>query len=299
MPSFPSNITRTASALTFIRCLLSTLVLTLCVASPLGAQTPLLSPTGSSQHRDGNPDASLPPVEKLNLAGRVQDRKPIPSAQEDPQEAAAYSETLAAAHRTSPAALARLSRRDLTFAHLFEEPGKYRGVLIHVEGRLRRVRRFDAPKFIEAAHGIKVLYEGWLFEPDIYGANPRCVIFTNLPPTIMVGEDTDHRVAFDGYFFKRYRYKAGDGWRDAPLFIAPTLAPLSSSSPTSNSAFSAGTLATSFVGLIVVTAATAAALGWWYRRGDRQVQARLRLGNRLGSTTPDSEYEMPNGVELK
>jgi hypothetical protein len=187
----------------------------------------------------------------------------------------------------------------VTFAHLFEEPEKYRGEVIHVDGRLRRVRRFDAPRFIEEALGIKVLYEGWLFEPDVYGANPRCVIFTNLPLGIAVGEDTDHRVAFDGYFFKRYRYKAGDGWRDAPLFIAPTLTVLSSPARVSSSPFSAGTLATSFVGLIVATAAAAVALGWWYRRGDHIVRARLRLGTRLEPASPEVGYKMPDRVELE
>jgi hypothetical protein len=283
-----------------VRCVLCTLFLTLCVGPHLLAQTPPKD-VPTVQRQNSSPQPSTLPIQKLNLAGRVQDRKPIPSAQEDPEEAAAYADTLAAAHRTSPAALAQLSRRDVTFAHLFEEPQKYRGDLIHVEGRLRRVRRFDAPKFIEEAHGIKVLYEGWLFEPDVYGANPRCVIFTHLPPGIGVGEDTDYRVSFDGYFFKRYRYKAGDGWRDAPLFIAPTLtlSPMSSPSPISNSPFSAGTLATGFVGLIVATAALALVLGCWYWRGDRQVRARLGVGNRLMPADPDAGYEIPDRAESK
>ena len=168
----------------------------------------------------------------------------------------------------------RRLRRDVTFAHLFEEPAKYRGQVIHVEGRLRRVRHFDAPKFIQDSHGIRDLYEGWLFEPDVYGANPRCVIFTKCPEGIEVREETDHRVAFDGYFFKRYRYQAGDGWRNAPLFIAPTLTLTSSPSSTDGRGLSIGTLATGFVGLIVATAATALVLGWWYCRGDRRLRAR-------------------------
>ncbi len=177
--------------------------------------------------------------------------------------------------------LARGARRDVTFAHLFEEPAKYRGQVIHVEGRLRRVRRFDVPKFIQDSYGIRDLYEGWLFEPEVYGANPRCVIFTKLPEGVEVREETDHRVAFDGYFFKRYRYQAGDGWRNAPLFIAPTLTVAASPSATDGSRLSIGTLATGFVGLIVATAATALVLGWWYCRGDRRLRARLRQGGRL------------------
>jgi hypothetical protein len=283
--------------------LLCSLFLTVCVCPQLPAQTPVPISAGnaSSRNPESSPHASRTPLKKLNLAGRVQDRKPIASAQEDPEEAAAYAETLAAANRTSPAALAQLSRRDVTFAHLFEEPQKYRGEVIHVEGRLRRVRRFDAPKFIEEAHGIKALYEGWLFEPDVYGANPRCVVFTDLPCGIVVAEDMDHRIAFDGYFFKRYRYKAGDGWRDAPLFIAPTLTLLRPSSPSlvNSNSFSAGTLATGFVGLIVATVALALVLGWWYCRGDRQVRARLGAGNRLGPAGPNTGFEIPDGAESK
>jgi len=224
---------------------------------------------------------TIPSAPSLDLSGRVQDRRPIPSTQEDPREAAAYAEVLAAVQRTTPAALAKDARRDVTFAHLFEEPAKYRGQVIRVGGRLRRVRHFDAPKFIQDSYGIGKLYEGWLFETDVYGANPRCVIFTKRPEGIEVREDTDHRVAFDGYFFKRYRYQAGDGWRDAPLFIAPTLTLTSSPSATDGSGLSIGTLATGFVGLIVATAATALVLGWWYCRGDRRLRARLRQGSRL------------------
>jgi hypothetical protein len=279
-----------------VRCILCTLFLTLSACPAIPSQT---SPQPLTESPSGRRHDSSP--QKLNLASRAQDRKPIPSAQEDPEEAAAYADTLAAAHRASPAALAQLSRRDVTFAHLFEEPQNYRGQVIHVEGRLRRVRRFDAPKFIEEAHGIKVLYEGWLFEPDVYGANPRCAIFTHLPDGIVVAEDTDYRVAFDGYFFKRYRYKAGDGWRDAPLFIAPTLtlSPSSSASRISSNPFSAGTLATGFVGLIAATAGLALLLGWWYCRGDRQVRARLSLGNRLTAADPSAGYEIPDEAELK
>ena len=71
---------------------------------------------------------------------------------------------------------------------------------------------------------MKTLYEGWIFD-DLYIANPFCVLFTELPPGLHVGEKLEYRVGFDGYFFKRYRYKDGQGTvRDCPLFIGRTLA---------------------------------------------------------------------------
>jgi hypothetical protein len=225
---------------------------------------------------------SGPAVSKLDLHGRVQDKTPILSQQENEAEAFAYAETLAAANRTSATALAEAAHRDVTFAHLCEQPERYRGEVIHMKGRLRRVRRFETPSFIHEGYAIPLVYEGWVFEPELYGANPRCVLFTELPSDVKVAEEMDQRVAFDGYFFKLYRYKAGDGKHDVPLFIAHTLSSLplrSHAAPGADDAWSA-TLATAFLGLLATTASLAALLGWWYRRSDRRVREHLAKSQR-------------------
>src|SRR5581483_3820079 len=97
--------------------------------------------------------------------------------------------------------------------------------VVRIEGRLRRVWRFD-PMRMEEQAGVKNIYEAWLYN-DKYGEpNPACLICTTLPEGIQVSEDVKGEVpvAFVGYFFKRYRYKAADArkpteFRDVPLLI--------------------------------------------------------------------------------
>jgi hypothetical protein len=119
---------------------------------------------------------------------------------------------------------------------------------------------------------VPTVYEGWIFE-DAYFSNPYCVIVTELPAGVTVGEHVEHRVAFDGYFFKKYMYQAGDGKRLAPLLIGRTLA-LREPPPASAWSFSQLFLPL-FVGLLLATALLVVALGWWFRRGDRLVRSRL------------------------
>jgi hypothetical protein len=216
----------------------------------------------------------LAPVLDRDLLAGVEDREPVRNSDQNYYEARAYNYLLVQAHKAGVADLARVARRDLTFAHLFEEPEKYRGEIIHVEGRLKRLRRFDAPG-VAVKEGVPTLYEGWIF-PDLYMSNPFCVIATEVSPRLTVGDQMDHRVQFDGYFFKRYRYPAGDGLRDAPLLIGraiqvnETVSAVPPSPWVGSSAMLIG-LAVVLIGTIVMTAA----LAWWFRHGDKKARARL------------------------
>jgi hypothetical protein len=206
------------------------------------------------------------------LAG-VEDKAPVRNADQNPYEAQAYYYVLARAKHAPVEALAKAARRDPTYAHLFEEPAKYRGQIVHLEGRLRRLRQFDTSRYA-AKLGVPVVYEAWVFDERYFG-NPYCLLITSLPAGLAVGEQLDRTVAFDGYFFKRYRYKAGDGLRDAPLLIGPTLipreAPAVEESPWSFSRL----FLPLFLSFILGTVLLAVILGWWFRRGDRSVRARL------------------------
>jgi hypothetical protein len=209
-----------------------------------------------------------------DLLGGVEDRAPVRNVVDNYNEFQAYQYLLIKAHNTPEAILARAARHDLTYAHLFEEPAKYRGQIIHLEGRLKRLRRFDAAA-TAARQGVPILYEGWIFD-EIYYYNPFCIIVSELPTSIQVTEKTEHPVAFNGYFFKRYRYQAGDSWRDAPLLIGRTLH-LAEPSP----AGSDGDvpfphlLLSAFISVVALTLVLGLGLLWWFRRGDRQVQSRL------------------------
>jgi hypothetical protein len=225
------------------------------------------------QEKAASPADKAPRIDPDLLAG-IEDRAPVRSAAENYGEAQAYNYLLVQAAATPMAAFAKSARRDVTFAHLFEEPSKYRGQVVHIEGRLGRLRRFDAPR-IAVRQGVPVLYEGWIFG-DAYFSNPYCVIATAVPKSIPLGETLNQRVGFDGYFFKRYRYKAGDGWRDAPLLIGHALLDRESISPGNDSGGSVPKLLLPIlVAVLGASVLLVASLHWWFRRADRRVRMYL------------------------
>jgi hypothetical protein len=249
--------------------------LLLCQNAPAGPEQPSANIPQPGTDKPGVDLREAPKAPAVDLQGEVEDGTPIRSWQEKGgDEAKAYSRTLLAAHTNSPEALANSARRDVKFIHLFEEPAKFRGQVIHVEGRLKRVTRYDPPTTLKTTFDIQNLYEGWIFDPEISGANPMCLIFTDLPPGLTAQEKMEARVGFDGYFFKKYRYKSGDGWRDAPLLIGHTLTlhALPPSEPAPDDPF-AKNLIIIFMSILVATFILGYGLTWWYRRGDRLVEA--------------------------
>jgi hypothetical protein len=229
--------------------------------------------------------AALPdraPTVDPDILAEVEDRAPVRNAAENYAEAAAYNYLLVQANATPVTAFAKSARRDLTFAHLFEESGKYRGQIVHIEGRLKRLRRFDAPR-LAAKQGVPLIYEAWIFG-EAYFSNPYCVIATSVPESVPLADTLDHHVAFDGYFFKRYRYQAGDGWRDAPLLIGHALLDRESGVPDS-----AGSMAWLLPALLTVVAGTVflvVALSWWFRRSDRRVRMHLEMNRNVDFVEP-------------
>ncbi len=228
------------------------------------------------------------PVIDRDLLTGIVDRAPMQNREENRFEAFAYSYLLIQSHKTSLQAFARSARKDLTFAHLWEEPEKYRGQVVHIEGRLRRLRRFDAPRQA-ADEGVPIIYEGWIFG-DVYNSNPYCVIVAEVPSSIPVSEKIDdRRVAFDGYFFKRFRYQAGDGWREAPLLIGRSMilrsapAAAAEESPWSVS----NLLGPAILASLVATVLLVVGLNLWFRHGDRRFRSQLRKTHGASFVEPD------------
>jgi hypothetical protein len=205
----------------------------------------------------------------------ITDEKPI---QSDALEVDAYAGALALAHWTDAAALDKAARGDLTFVQLFREPAKYRGQIVRISGRMKRIRRYDDPPEKARRAGIAHVYEGWLFNDD-FGINPVCCVFTDLPDGLRVAEKMEERVEFAGYLFKRYRYKAGDTpkpnqWRDAPLLIGRVVAVL----PARTTGEPRGwdrSLAPLFLSLVGGTIVVVVLLTLWLRRGDDRVRRRV------------------------
>jgi hypothetical protein len=234
------------------------------------------------------PDAHRVPPLNPTLLLSVQDNKPFfdfrgKAPDEIPRQALeeekVQSQAIVQAHETAPELFAQAAREDetrtLTWGHLYRDPGLYRGRVVHMEGRLKRIRREYAPRSARR-QGVGHIYEGWVFVTQTAKSNPVCVIFADLPEGLHEAESMDQDVAFDGYFFKRYRYASGEGPRDTLLFVAPTL---TVKGPPRTAGGSGGGLPGYVVYAIAgVIAGTAALLVWlslWFRRGDRQVRRRL------------------------
>jgi hypothetical protein len=222
--------------------------------------------------------------------GRIQDRSGTPAGTLDAQ---AYTELLVMANYTSANAFARAARSDLTYAHLVANPARYRGEVVRIEGRLRRILRLKEELPPEArAQGVHDLYQAWIF-PEGSGHNPFRVDFPELPPDFdrgLLGKEKVEpplQVRCAGYFFKRFRYTSEAGKeKDAPLVIAHSLTLLPTpagrapvrvaAAPDTSSAMPL------FMGLVALMVVAAVALGYWFRRGDRRVRARVHTSTKTG-----------------
>jgi hypothetical protein len=223
--------------------------------------------------------------------GLIRDRKDISNGD---LEIGAYCQILALAHFTSAKAFAKAARHDVTYAHLFNEPEHYRGQVVHVTGRLVRLRRFDPPDEARGA-GVGDLYEGWIMT-DRYGENPACVVFTDLPAGLKIGDDRRRSiegVRFDGYFYKRYRYKAYDSkkhneFRDAPLLIGHTLSgPFGPAAVAEEAPDDWGkNLMWAFLSVVGGALVGVIGLTCWFRYHDRRVRRRL-------SASRDTDFVPP------
>ena len=219
------------------------------------------------------------PAEKSAIVDRdlladVEDKAPVRNATENYPEERAYNYLLIHARKFSVADLHSQARADLAFVHLFEEPAKYRGQLVTLEGRLRRLLRFDPPA-LPAKEGVPNLYEGWLYTGGS-ATNPFCILASELGLGLTTGEKIDREVTYTGYFFKRYRYKAGDGWRDAPLLIGRSIELSKESSAEPAPALVGTVYMPAIFALLAATLLLALGLAWRLRAGDRKVRARLQ-----------------------
>jgi hypothetical protein len=245
-----------------------------------------------------------PPAPRLtdDLAGRVEDGRPLPDVDwtDPPEEAKAYCLALRTALATDGETLAKTARRDVTYAQLFNDPAKYRGEIIHVTGRLKRITAFDPPKLMTGE--VPAIYECWLFDPEHLGENPICAVVAELPANLKPSADLNAPVSIDGYFFKRYRYKAQDGWRDAPLLIGRSLT-VRTPNGAADQSEEFGRISRSLIwGITLLFAGTIGvllAVAWWYRRGDARVARMLADARPPQLPEPDQsvaspEYDTPH-----
>jgi hypothetical protein len=155
-------------------------------------------------------DALPPPDDGPEFRGLL-DKTPM-SLRDD----AAYDVLLKRARATPPAALRAKSRRDVLFPQLIENPGRYRGLPIHLEGTLLRVLRQEVQGSQLFPGG--VYFEAYMITPDSQNY-PLILVFEKASRDLPVGDDLRIRADFDGYFLKLAAYRAGDTMRFAPVLI--------------------------------------------------------------------------------
>jgi hypothetical protein len=198
-------------------------------------------------------------------------------------EAEVYSRVLTRANFTSSAAFKNAARKDVTYTHVFEDPERYRGVVVHIEGRLLRVNRHD-PTFEAAEAGVNDIYEAWIFN-EFVGTNPYCVQFTEWPADLprdvlgvpKIGQTI--KVSVDGYFFKKYRYRSNDrrsNDRDAPMVIGHGLVVLSQQEAGRPASLAwLNMFSWVFGGVVLVLILGVVGITYWYRRSDIRVRRRI------------------------
>lgn len=154
----------------------------------------------------------LPPSDPSEELQGLQDRVPMTS-----RDNAAYRLLLDRVRETDYKTLHAQARRDVVFSQLFEAPGRYRGLPLHVEGVARRV----LVQHVEGSHVFESgrYYEAYVFTADSM-RNPYILAFEQAPANLAIGDDVSQRIEFDGYFLKLMAYLAGDGkYRAAPLIV--------------------------------------------------------------------------------
>jgi hypothetical protein len=151
-----------------------------------------------------------PPDDSLEFRG-IQDRTPL-NSRENP----AYKLLIERVRKATPETLENVARQDVVFSQLIEDPERYRGLPIRIVGTVKRVlaqevkdsKVFPTGKF----------YEAYVFTPDSQ-SYPYVIVFEKPPADLMIGDNINQRIMFNGYFFKLMAYRAADKLRFMPMLV--------------------------------------------------------------------------------
>jgi hypothetical protein len=251
----------------------------------------LLGGVSCSEAQTPNLGEELAPPLNPELLRGVDDGKLFPDFRgkapdeidpKEKQEYDAYCEALLVASITSEKAFANSARANekATFGHLFAEPWAYRGKVVTVKGRLKRLREWLPPRPM-FRQGIEKYYEGWIYA-DTPGSNPVCVMVAEVPPGIKPGEWVDYPVTFHGYFFKKYIYFTAKDRRVTLLCVGRTLISTAHAERPAATGLPTGFITVIF-GFIAGVLLVVMLLHWWLNRGDRRTRSRIA---QIQSDTP-------------
>ena len=244
-------------------------------------------------------DLGAPPLDPVWL-GKIDDKRNLPdfsrfvSDKLRTKDWAVYNAYCQALHFANEVPLEAFIKsandnRHVTWGDLYQNSAEYRGQVIPIQGRLLRVREFDAPRALQI-EGIKHVYEGWIMGPT-KNSNPFVVLFPDLPkdktsPTGVLepAEELHRKATFYGYYFKKYRYpvQLGSGAnvrtedRDTAMLIGP---PPILTDAADNATGAVLSLSMRMVGILFGLGTAVLVLliflHWWFHRGDRRLRAQL------------------------
>jgi hypothetical protein len=186
----------------------------------------------------------------------------------------ARSHLIEVASVARPEDLAADARRDVRYFDLLGDPARYRGQVIHIEGTLRMVNRFEMH---EPPPGVDQFYMGWFVAGRADLDQVYCVLFHELPPGFPPEKDwLQHYIArakFDGYFLKVLLAQDAKDRRGrlVPVLVGRTvIAPAVARTQEGANWLSMGVTAVFIAAVFVCVVAV-----FLYRRGDRRMSDRL------------------------
>lgn len=167
----------------------------------------------------------------------------------------------------------------IKFPHVWNEAKIHRGKVIPLQGRIARIRKYEAPQPAQEK-GVHFVHEGWVFS-ETENAHPYAIIFPVLPDGFEVAEKMNRAVKFYGYFIGKIKVRAPKGDIDVPLMIGPTIyAERAKLSADDSTPFSLMVLI-GVVGLLVGIAAVIFVISLVFRKGDRALQDQMAARNDL------------------
>src|SRR5262245_36808674 len=129
--------------------------------------------------------------------------------------------------------------------------------------------------------GVPLMYEAAIFDAAS-GDNPYIVFVMEPPEGVPLEQKVNETATFDGYFYKKWRYKSLDSvkateYREAPLLIGRSLkVQKGAGAPTPEDLFGWSTLVGAIiVGVLTVAVTVMFVLAFWLRRSDARVQEKL------------------------
>jgi hypothetical protein len=178
------------------------------------------------------------------------------------------------------------AQTDVSYRFISQQPGVFRGKLVHLNGILRRLEPFRESQ--DAATEEVPAWVGWVFTPDS-GNKPWMVVAASLPGGLEPSTSLERPVAVTGYFFKRFGYETAEQQLNvAPLLIAPGFELL----PLPEEIEQRSNLATyTIAGILLTAMLLLGLLGWSFYRSDQRFR-QTHLGQLAAGKVP------PNPADL-